>query len=63
MTLAFRSFAAGALMLGALSLSTTVARAADIVDTAVGAGSKLKIPRGLNQLWNAGGIQYAPPIR
>ena len=25
--------------------------------------SKLKIPRGLNQLWNAGGIQYAPPIR
>jgi len=29
----------------------------------VGAESKLKIPRGLNQLWNAGGIQYAPPIR
>ena len=25
--------------------------------------SKLKIPRGLNQLWSAGGIQYAPPIR
>jgi general L-amino acid transport system substrate-binding protein len=29
----------------------------------VGAGSKLKIARGLNQLWNKGGIQYAPPIR
>jgi len=29
----------------------------------VGAESRLKIPRGLNQLWNAGGIQYAPPIR
>jgi general L-amino acid transport system substrate-binding protein len=29
----------------------------------VGAESKLHIPRGLNQLWNAGGIQYAPPIR
>ena len=29
----------------------------------VGAGSKLGIPRGLNQLWNLGGIQYAPPIR
>jgi general L-amino acid transport system substrate-binding protein len=29
----------------------------------VGSESKLKIPRGLNQLWNAGGIQYAPPIR
>ena len=29
----------------------------------VGSGSKLQIPRGMNQLWNAGGIQYAPPIR
>jgi general L-amino acid transport system substrate-binding protein len=29
----------------------------------VGAGSKLQISRGLNQLWNKGGIQYAPPIR
>jgi general L-amino acid transport system substrate-binding protein len=29
----------------------------------VGAGSKLAIARGLNQLWNKGGIQYAPPIR
>ena len=29
----------------------------------VGGDSKLKIPRGLNQLWSAGGIQYAPPIR
>ncbi|CCD91711.1 putative amino-acid ABC transporter, substrate-binding protein [Bradyrhizobium sp. ORS 375] len=29
----------------------------------VGAGSKLQIARGLNQLWNKGGLQYAPPIR
>jgi general L-amino acid transport system substrate-binding protein len=29
----------------------------------VGSESRLHIPRGLNQLWNAGGIQYAPPIR
>ena len=29
----------------------------------VGAGSKLRISRGLNKLWNQGGIQYAPPIR
>ncbi|WP_454916980.1 amino acid ABC transporter substrate-binding protein [Xanthobacter sediminis] len=29
----------------------------------VGAGSKLGIPRGINQLWSMGGIQYAPPIR
>ncbi|MEH6500425.1 MAG: amino acid ABC transporter substrate-binding protein [Pseudoalteromonas distincta] len=29
----------------------------------VGAGSELKIERGLNALWNQGGIQYAPPVR
>jgi general L-amino acid transport system substrate-binding protein len=32
-------------------------------DRNVGTGSKLGIARGLNQLWNKGGIQYAPPIR
>ena len=32
-------------------------------DRNVGAGSKLQIARGLNQLWNKGVIQYAPPIR
>ena len=32
-------------------------------DRNVGTGSKLGIPRGLNHLWNEGGIQYAPPIR
>ncbi len=29
----------------------------------VGAGSELKIERGLNALWNKGGLQYAPPVR
>jgi general L-amino acid transport system substrate-binding protein len=29
----------------------------------VGAGSRLGIARGLNNLWSKGGIQYAPPIR
>lgn len=29
----------------------------------VGPKSALKLPRGLNNLWNKGGIQYAPPIR
>jgi general L-amino acid transport system substrate-binding protein len=29
----------------------------------VGTGSKLGIARGINALWNKGGIQYAPPIR
>jgi len=32
-------------------------------DRNVGAGSKLQIARGINNLWNKGGIQYAPPIR
>jgi general L-amino acid transport system substrate-binding protein len=35
----------------------------EVYEHNVGSGSKLKIPRGLNQLWSAGGIQYAPPIR
>ncbi|MFO1162323.1 MAG: amino acid ABC transporter substrate-binding protein [Reyranellaceae bacterium] len=29
----------------------------------LGQGSPLKIDRGLNNLWNKGGLQYAPPIR
>ena len=29
----------------------------------VGAGSELKIERGLNALWNKGGLQYSPPVR
>jgi general L-amino acid transport system substrate-binding protein len=35
----------------------------EMYDRNIGAESKLHIPRGLNQLWNNGGIQYAPPIR
>ena len=29
----------------------------------IGSGSRLAIARGMNRLWNDGGIQYAPPIR
>ncbi len=35
----------------------------EVYERNVGTRSKLGIPRGLNQLWNMGGIQYAPPIR
>ena len=35
----------------------------EIFEKDVGSGSKLNIARGLNNLWNKGGIQYAPPIR
>ena len=29
----------------------------------VGENSKLKIKRGINNLWTKGGLQYAPPVR
>lgn len=35
----------------------------EVFERNVGVGSRLAIPRGINQLWNVGGIQYAPPIR
>jgi len=35
----------------------------EVFERNVGKGSPLKIDRGLNRLWNQGGIQYAPPIR
>jgi general L-amino acid transport system substrate-binding protein len=35
----------------------------EVYERNVGVDSKLGIPRGLNHLWSAGGIQYAPPIR
>ncbi|MCF8476973.1 MAG: amino acid ABC transporter substrate-binding protein [Pseudolabrys sp.] len=35
----------------------------EVFDRNVGAGSPLKIDRGLNKLWSKGGLQYAPPIR
>ncbi len=35
----------------------------EIFDRNVGKDSPIKIARGLNALWNKGGLQYAPPIR
>lgn len=35
----------------------------EIFDRNVGAQSPLGIPRGLNALWNRGGLMYAPPFR
>ena len=32
-------------------------------DRNVGAGSQLKLPRGLNALWTQGGLMYAMPFR
>lgn len=36
---------------------------AELYERNVGTGSRLGIPRGLNQLWSEGGILYAPPLR
>ena len=36
---------------------------AEIFERSIGKDSPLKIERGVNALWNAGGLQYAPPIR
>lgn len=35
----------------------------EIFERNLGVESELGIPRGMNQLWNRGGIQYGPPIR
>jgi general L-amino acid transport system substrate-binding protein len=35
----------------------------EIFERNVGKDSPLKIERGLNALWNQGGLQYAPPVR
>ena len=35
----------------------------EVFDNNVGSNSQLQLPRGLNKLWNKGGIMYAPPFR
>jgi len=35
----------------------------EIFEKNIGAGSPLKISRGINAQWSKGGLQYAPPIR
>ena len=47
----------------AVNIIKHVGNYGEVFDRNVGAGSPLKIDRGLNKLWNKGGIQYAPPIR
>ncbi len=47
----------------AANILKSVGNYGDIYERNLGSGSALGIPRGLNQLWSLGGIQYAPPIR
>jgi general L-amino acid transport system substrate-binding protein len=41
----------------------SVGNYAELYERNVGTGSRLGIPRGLNQLWSEGGILFAPPLR
>jgi general L-amino acid transport system substrate-binding protein len=47
----------------AVQIVKQVGNYAEIFERNVGSGSELKIERGLNALWNNGGLQYAPPVR
>lgn len=47
----------------AVRLIKAVGNYGEVFDRNVGANSTLKIDRGLNKLWNKGGIVYAPPVR
>jgi general L-amino acid transport system substrate-binding protein len=47
----------------AANIIRTVGNYGEVFERNLGARTPLAIPRGLNQLWNSGGIQYAPPIR
>jgi general L-amino acid transport system substrate-binding protein len=47
----------------AVNILRQVGNYGEIYDRNLGVGSDLGIPRGMNQLWNLGGIQYAPPMR
>ena len=47
----------------AVSVIKGVGNYAEIFERNVGMSTNLKIARGKNALWNAGGLQYAPPVR
>ena len=47
----------------AVQIIKQVGNYGEVFDRNVGAGSELKIERGLNALWNKGGLHYAPPVR
>jgi general L-amino acid transport system substrate-binding protein len=47
----------------AANIVSSVGNYGEVFERNLGAKTPLAIPRGLNQLWTSGGIQYAPPIR
>jgi general L-amino acid transport system substrate-binding protein len=47
----------------AANIIRSVGNYGEVFERNLGSRTQLAIPRGLNQLWTVGGIQYAPPIR
>ena len=47
----------------AYNIIKSVGNYSEIYERNVGKGSPLKLERGLNALWNKGGLMYAPPMR
>jgi general L-amino acid transport system substrate-binding protein len=47
----------------AFNAITAVGNYGEIFERNVGAGTPLGLQRGMNALWNAGGLVYAPPAR
>lgn len=46
----------------AFQVIKTIGNYGEIYERTVGADSPLKLPRGLNKLWNDGGLMYSPPF-
>jgi general L-amino acid transport system substrate-binding protein len=47
----------------AYNIVKTVGSYGEVYERNVGMGSPLKLPRGVNALWSAGGLMFAPPLR
>jgi general L-amino acid transport system substrate-binding protein len=47
----------------AYNIVKAVGNYGEIYERNVGMGSPIKLPRGLNALWSAGGLMFAPPLR
>jgi general L-amino acid transport system substrate-binding protein len=47
----------------AVRIVRLVGNYSEVYERNLGTKTQLGIPRGLNQLWTAGGIMYAPPVR
>jgi general L-amino acid transport system substrate-binding protein len=47
----------------AYNIVKAVGNYGEVYERNVGMGSPIKLPRGLNALWSAGGLMFAPPLR